>query len=140
MAQAADVRPPGWVPASIAAGIAFAATVVYVTLIVLQGGDEEPIAVIVIAAYLAGLGVCALIGGRRSDPDRVIPLGAATGGLIGSAMIAIFSIGLLLLPAGACALAAWMRASVGATRHHQLLGGAAAVAAPLLFLFFVLFV
>lgn len=139
MAQRADVRPPGSAPASIAAIIALATSVIYVALIVSQG-EESVLAAAPIGAYFAGLGVLAFVGGRRARPDRVIPLGAATGGLIGSAMIAIFSIGFLLLAAGVFALVAWMRASVGATTRHQLLAGAAAVAAPLVLLLFVMLV
>ncbi len=139
MAETADVRPPGFVSASIAAGITFATTAVYVALILSQE-EETGLGFLLIAAYFAGLGVLVLIGGRRTRPDRVIPLGAATGGLIGSAVIAIFSIGLLLLVAGVFALVAWMRASVGATGRHQLLAGAAAVVAPLILLVFVMLV
>jgi hypothetical protein len=60
--------------------------------------------------------------------------------LIGSAVIAIFSIGFLLLVAGVFALVAWMRASVGAAARHQLLAGAAAVVVPLILLVIVMLV
>lgn len=139
MPEAADARPPGFVPAAIAAGITFATTVAYVALILSQE-EGMGLTVLLIAAYFAGLAVCALLGGRRAGPDRVIPLGGATGGLIGSAMIAIFSIGFLLLAAGIFALVAWMRASVGSTARDQLIAGAAAVVAPLILLLFVLLV
>ena len=59
--------------------------------------------------------------------------------MIGAGVIAIFSIGLLFLVAGFCALAAWMRASVGVPRRQQLLAGIAAVSIPIgLFLLVVL--
>ncbi len=137
MTDASEVRPAGSVPASVAAGVAFATTVVYVIVIVSQG-EGDVLATILIAAYFAGLGVCALAGARRTGPDRVVPLGAATGGLIGVAIVALFSIGFLFLIGGLFALAAWMRASVGASPRHQVLAAAAAVATPLLFLALVL--
>jgi hypothetical protein len=116
-----------------------ATAAIYVIVIVSQG-EGDPLAVSVIAAYFAVLGICAVVGGRRARPDRVIFLGAAAGGLIGAAVIALLSIGFLLLIAGICALAAWMRASAGASRRDQLYAGAAALGAPLLFLAFVLIV
>jgi len=68
----------------------------------------------------------------------VILLGVATGGLIGLAIVSLFSIGLLLLVAGVFALVAWMRAGVGASARDQLLAGigaaVAAVGFPLLLL------
>ena len=133
-----NARPPGVVPASVAAGIAFATTVAYLFLIMSQG-DLEPVPVLSFAAYFFGLGVCALLGAIRGGSDRVVWLGAATGGLIGAGIIAIFSIGLLFLVAGFCAMAAWMRASVGVPRRQQLLAAAAAVGVPIgLFLIIVL--
>ena len=134
----ADARAPGVVPASIAAGIAFATTAAYLILIAAQG-DIDVVPVLGFAAYFGGLGVCALMGATRRGTDRVVWLGAATGGMIGAGVIAIFSIGLLFLVAGFCAMAAWMRASVGATRRQQLLAGIVAVCLPIgLFLLIVL--
>lgn len=129
MTVSSDARSPGVVPASIAAGIAFATTAAYLILIISQG-DNEVLPVLGFAAYFAGLGVCALLGALRGGTDRVVWLGAATGGMIGAGVIAIFSIGLLFLVAGFCAMAAWMRASVGAPRRQQLLAGIAAVSIP----------
>ena len=130
-------RLPGSVPATIAATIAFATCALYVGIIVSQGAAEV-IRVVVVAAYVAGLGVCALVGASRTRPDRVILLGVATGGLIGLAIVSLFSIGLLLLVAGVFALVAWMRAGVGASARDQLLAGigaaVAAVGFPLLLL------
>lgn len=128
---------PGSVAAVIAAGLTFATTALYVVVIVSQG-EVKAIPVIVIATSLAGLGVCALVGGLRTRPDRVIPLGVATGGLIGAAIVSLFSIGLLLLVAGVFALAGWMRAGVGASSRDQLLGGIGGVAAAVGFLVLVL--
>jgi hypothetical protein len=137
MRATARDRLPGSVPATIAANIAFATCALYVAIIVSQG-EAEVVPVVVVAAYLAGLGVCALVGASRTRPDRVIPLGVATGGLIGLAIVSLLSIGLLLLVAGVFALVAWMRAGVGASARDQLLGGiggaAAAVGFPLLLL------
>jgi hypothetical protein len=64
----------------------------------------------------------------------VIPLGIATGGLIGAAVVSLFSIGLLLLVAGFFALVAWIRAGMGASRRDQLVGGIGGVVAALGFL------
>jgi len=134
----AGARSPGVVPASIAAGIAFATTVVYLIVIMSQG-DDEVVPVLFFASYFAGLGVCALLGAIRGGTDRVVWLGAATGGMIGAGVIAIFSIGLLFLVAGFCAMAAWMRASVGVPRRQQLLAAIAAVVVPIgLFVIIVL--
>jgi hypothetical protein len=132
-------RPPGFVPASIAAGVAFATAATYVIVIVSQG-ETDPLAVSLITGYFVGLGVCALVGGSRRRASRVILLGAATGGLIGAAIVALFSIGFLLLIAGICALFAWMRASVEASPRDRLYAGAAALGAPLVFLALVLLV
>jgi hypothetical protein len=102
-------------------------------------GDLEPVPVLSFAAYFFGLGVCAFLGAIRGGPGRVVWLGAATGGLIGAGIIAIFSIGLLFLVAGCCAMAAWMRASVGVPRRQHLLAAVAAVGVPIgLFLIIVL--
>jgi hypothetical protein len=76
----------------------------------------------------------ALVGALRPSPDRVIALGAATGGLIGAAVISLFSIGGLLLVAGILSLASWIRAGAAASRREQLLGGLAGVTAALGFL------
>lgn len=130
MPASADARVPGVVPASIAAGIAFATTVVYLVLIMSQG-ENDVLPVLGFAAYFAGLGVCALLGALRGGSDRVVWLGAATGGMIGAGVIALFSIGLLFLVAGFCAMAAWMWASVGAPPRQQLRAGIAAVSVPI---------
>jgi uncharacterized membrane protein HdeD (DUF308 family) len=139
MAASAGERSPGVVPAAIAAGVTFATVVVYIALIVWQG-DGEIASVIVIATYLAGLGASALIGAVRKRPDRVVPLGIATGGLVGAAVVSLFSIGLLLLVAGVFALVAWMRAGVGASRRDQLVGGIGGVVAAFGFLALALLV
>ncbi|MGH2640548.1 MAG: hypothetical protein ACRDGO_02490, partial [Actinomycetota bacterium] len=82
MSSTARERLPGSVPATVAAGLTFAIAVVYVAIILSQG--ENGIGgVIVITAYIVGLGVAALAGAKRADPDRVIPLGIASGGLVG---------------------------------------------------------
>ena len=130
-------RLPGSAAAVIAAALAFATTALYVVVIVSQA-EVKAVSVAVIATYLAGLGVCALLGAMRTRPDRVIPLGVASGGLIGAAIVSLFSIGLLLLVAGIFALAAWMRAGVGASSRDQLLGGIGGMAAALGFLVLVL--
>jgi hypothetical protein len=139
MRATAKDRLPGSVPATIAAAIAFSTCALYVAIIVTQG-EAEGARVVVVAVYLAGLGVCALVGASRTRPDRVILLGVATGGLIGAAIVSLFSIGLLLLVAGVFALVAWMRAGVGASPRDQLLGGIGAAAAAVGFLVLVLVV
>jgi hypothetical protein len=137
MRASSQDRLPGSAPATIAAAIAIATCALYVAIIVSQG-EVEVIRLVVVAAYVAGLGVCALVGASRTRPDRVILLGVATGGLIGLAILSLFSIGLLLLVAGVFALVAWMRAGVGASGRDQLLAGiggaVAAVGFPLLLL------
>jgi hypothetical protein len=130
MPASVGARAPGVVAASIAAGVAFATTAVYLILIMSEG-DNDVVPVLSFAAYFAGLGVCALLGAIRIGTDRVVWLGAATGGLIGAGIVAIFSIGLLFLVAGLCAMAAWMRASVGVPPRKQLLAGVAAVGVPI---------
>jgi hypothetical protein len=136
MRSTAKHRLPGSVPATIAAVIALSTCALYVAIIVSQG-EVEVVPLVVIAVYLAALGVCALVGASRTRPDRVIPLGVATGGLIGAAIISLFSIGVLLLAAGVFALVAWMRAGVGASARDQLLGGIGGAAAALGFLVLV---
>ena len=114
-------RLPGAVPATVAAGLAFATAAVSVAIMVSQ--EEDLGGVIVITAFIPGLGVAALAGAMRAGPDRVIPLGIASGGLMGAAVVSLFSIGLLLLVAGVFAVLAWTRAGVGASSRDQLLGG-----------------
>ena len=137
MRATAKDRLPGSVPATVAAVITFSICALYVAIIVSQG-EVEVARVVMVAAYLIGLAVCALVGASRTRPDRVILLGVATGGLIGLAIVSLFSIGLLLLAAGVFALVAWMRAGVGASARDQLLAGigaaVAAVGFPLLLL------
>jgi hypothetical protein len=138
MPASVGARSPGFVPASIAAGVAFATTAAYLILIVSQG-DIDVLPVVAFAAYFAGLGVCALMGAIRAGPDRVVWLGAATGGLIGAGVVAIFSIGLLFLVAGFCAMAAWMRASVGVPPRTQLFAAAVGVVVPIAMFLLVVF-
>jgi hypothetical protein len=130
MEHPTHVRPAGSLPALISAGVTFVIAGVYVGLIASQG-SEDVAATVVIAAWILALGVCALVGGLRTAPDRVIPIGAATGGLIGAAVLSLFSIGALLLVAGILALLAWIRAGVEASPRQQMLGGVAGVAAAL---------
>jgi hypothetical protein len=132
-------RLPGSVPATIAAVIAFSTCALYVGIIVSQGTAEVG-RVVAFAAYFAGLGVCALLGALRGGTDRVMWLGAATGGLMGAGIVAIFSIGLLFLVAGFCAMAAWMRASVGVPPRQQLSAGVAAVGVPICLFLIVMLV
>lgn len=132
-------RLPGSAAAVIAAALTFATTALYAVVIVSQA-EVKAVSVTVIATYLAGLGACALMGAMRTRPDRVIPLGIASGGLIGAAIVSLFSIGLLLLVAGIFALVAWMRAGVGASSRDQLLGGIGGAAAAFGFLVLVLVV
>lgn len=129
MPESVTARPPGFVPASIAAGVAFASTAVYLILIVSEGNNDV-LPVAGFAAFFGALGMCALIGGIRRGPDRVVWLGAASGGLIGVGVIAILSIGLLFLIAGLCALTAWMRASIGVPRRMQVLAACAGLGVP----------
>jgi hypothetical protein len=132
MGVSATDRLPGSAPATIAAVIAFSTCAVYVALIVSQG-EVEIVPVTFVAVYLAALGACALVGAVRTRPDRVIPLGVASGGLIGAAIISLFSIGLLLLVAGLLALVAWVRAGEGASARDQLIGGFGGLVAALTF-------
>jgi hypothetical protein len=134
---AARDRAPGFVPAIIAAGVSFATAAVYLAVIVSQD-SHDIVGSIVIAAWIVGLGVAALVGATRPSPDRVIPLGAATGGLVGAAIVSLFSIGLLLLVGGVFALVAWTRAGVGASSRDQLFGGLAGVVAAMAFLLLVI--
>ena len=133
MPASAGARSPGVVPAAIAAGITFVTVALYIALIVSQG-EVDVAGAVVIATYLAGLGACALVGAVRTRPDRVIPLGIASGGLVGAAVVSLFSIGLLLLVAGVFGLVAWIRARMGASRRDQLVGGIGGVVAALGFL------
>lgn len=130
-------RPSGSVPATVAAGLTFATAAVYVVIIVSQG-EEDLGGMIVITAFISGLGVAALAGAMRAGSDRVIPLGIASGGLMGAALVSLFSIGLLLLVAGVFALVAWTRAGVGASSRHQLVGGIGGAIAAFAFLVLVI--
>jgi hypothetical protein len=123
-----SVRPGGSLVAIGAAGVTLVTAVVYVGLIVAQGSVELA-SVAVVTAVLVALAACALVGGLRRDPDRVIALGAATGGLVGAAVLSLFSIGVLLLVAGGLSLVAWVRAGVQASRRQQLLAALAGVLA-----------
>jgi hypothetical protein len=130
-------RLPGSVPATVAAGLTFATAVVYLAIIASQ--DENDIGrVIVVTALIVGLGAAALVGATRVGSDRVIPLGIASGGLVGAALVSLFSIGLLLLVAGIFAVVAWTRAGVGASSRHQLLGGIGGAMAAFAFLLLVI--
>jgi hypothetical protein len=130
-------RPAGAPAAFAAAGVAFATAAVYVALIVSQG-EAQIAGIALVTAWIVGLGGLALVGALRPSSDRVIALGAAAGGLIGAAVVSLFSIGALLLVGGILALASWVRAGVEASRREQLLGGLAGVAAALGFLVVVL--
>ena len=130
-------RPPGSGPATVAAGLTFSTAVVYLAVIISQGDVDIGVA-IGVTVYLGGLGVAALVGGMRAGPDRVIPLGIASGGLMGAAVVSLFSIGLLLLVAGVFALVAWTRAGVGASSRDQLLGGIGGAIAAFAFLLLVI--
>ena len=130
-------RLPGAVPATVAAGLTFATAAGYVAIIISQG-DVDIGVTIGVTAYLAGLGVAALAGAKRPRPDRVIPLGIASGGLVGAAVVSLFSIGLLLLVAGVFAVVAWTRAGVGASSRDQLLGGVGGALAAFAFLLLVI--
>jgi hypothetical protein len=123
-------RPAGSLVAIGAAGVALVTAVVYVALIVAQG-SAEPASVALVTALLVALAVCALVGGLRRTPDRVIALGAATGGLIGVGVLSLLSIGVLLLVAGGLSLVAWVRAGVVASRRQQLLAAIAGVVAAI---------
>ena len=137
MGEAPRERLPGSVPATVAAGLTFATAAVYVAIIISQG-DVDVGVTIGVTVYLAGLGVAALLGATRAGPDRVIPLGIASGGLVGAAVVSLLSIGLLLLVAGVFAVVAWTRAGVGASSRDQLLGGIGGAIAAVAFLLLVI--
>ena len=139
MARPARDRPPGSFPALVSAFIAFLIAIVYVVVIVSQGDVDVPAAALV-AAWIVGLGVCALFGGLRAGPERVIALGAATGGLFGAAVLALFSIGALLLIAAIFALVAWIRAGVDVPARQNQLGALAGIGTALGFLALVIFI
>ena len=54
MPESVDARAPGVVPASIAAGIAFATTAAYVVVLIQEGPNG--LSVLAFAIYFAGLG------------------------------------------------------------------------------------
>ena len=133
MARPARDRPPGSSPALVSAFISFLVAIVYVVVIVSQGDVDVPAAALV-AGWIVGLGVCALLGGLRAGPERVIALGAATGGLFGAAVLALFSIGALLLVAAIFALVAWIRAGADVSTRQNQLGALAGIGTALGFL------
>lgn len=133
MGHAARARLPGSVPALCSASVAFVTAIVYVLLIASEGSADVP-ATILVTGWIIGLGVCALVGGLRASSDRVIALGAATGGLFGAAVLSLLSIGVLFLIAAILALLAWIRAGAEASRSQQLLGAFAGLGAALGFL------
>lgn len=104
-------RRPG-VGLAIAAGvIAFLDVGLYVALIVEQGEDETG-AVAIVAGIIVALGALAIAAGAATSwpaRTRLLALGAATGGLLATGVLGIFSIGLPLLIAGVCCLFAWGR-------------------------------
>jgi hypothetical protein len=123
-------RPAGSLPALLSAGVTFATAAVYVGVIVSQGSADVA-KTVVVTAWVLALGACALVGGLRRAPDRVIPLGAASGGLVGAAILSLLTIGALLLVAGILALISWIRSGVEASPRDQALGGVAGLAAAL---------
>ncbi|HET8766968.1 MAG TPA: hypothetical protein VFM86_06535 [Pedococcus sp.] len=133
MERSARARPAGSAPSLLSAGATFVTAAIYVAAIVSQG-SVDVVATLAIAAWIVALGACALAGGLRTAPDRVIPIGVATGGLFGAAVLSLFSIGLLLLVAAICALVAWIRAGVEASSSQQALGGILGVVAAVGFL------
>jgi len=139
MSRTRSERLPGAGAATVAACLTFATAVVYVAIIVSEG-EYDIGGVILITAFIAGLGVAALAGAMRPRRDRVIPLGIASGGLVGAAVVSLFSIGLLLLVAAGFALVAWTRAGVGASSRDQLLGGIGGAIAAFTFLVLVIVV
>jgi hypothetical protein len=137
MSRTRSERLPGAGAATVAACLTFATAVVYVAIIVSEG-EYDIGGVILITAFIAGLGVAALAGAMRPRRDRVIPLGIASGGLVGAAVVSLFSIGLLV--AAGFALVAWTRAGVGASSRDQLLGGIGGAIAAFTFLVLVIVV
>ena len=137
--RATGTRQAGSVPALASAAVALVTAAIYIALIVSQG-DEDASSIVAITAALLLFGGCALVGAIRRSADRVIALGAATGGMIGAAVLSLFSIGALLLVAGVLALIAWIRAGADATSRQQLLAGVAGLGAALAFLLVVIVV
>lgn len=139
MQRPTRARSDGAVAAILAGIVATGTAALYVGWIVAQG-DEDLGSIVLVTVWILGLAACAFAGAVRNAPDRVIPLGAATVGLLGAAVVSLFSIGVLLLIAGISALVAWVRAGSAASRRDQLLAGLAGVGAALGFLAVVLVV
>jgi hypothetical protein len=137
--RVATTRQAGSVPALASAGVALVTAGIYVAVIVTQGTEDTPSTVAITASLLL-LGGCAFVGAIRRSSDRVIALGAATGGMIGAAVLSLLSIGALLFVAGVLALIAWVRAGVDATSRQQLLAGVAGLGAALAYLLVVIVV
>jgi hypothetical protein len=99
----------GTAAALLAAGI----DVLYLVIIASQR-DRETIAasllegrVVFVATFVALCAAASWIGARR-EGGGAEPLAAAAGGLLALGLLAIFSIGVLLLAAGGLCLAAWV--------------------------------
>jgi hypothetical protein len=116
-----------------AAAIAGATSIVYVIIIVAQGEDDVGLVVLVVAIIL-GAALAAGMGASTSDlAMRRISFAIASGLLLSLGALAIFSIGLLLVVAGAMSTVAWVRTMVVAepgARGWALAAFIAATAVP----------
>jgi hypothetical protein len=114
-----------------AAAIAGATSIVYVIIIVAQG-EADVGRVILVLAMILGAAMAAAVGGSTANSTmKSVLLGGASGGLLSLGYLGLFSIGLLLLVAGAVSTIGWTRAmgAVGAEARLwsvlAFLGGAA---------------
>jgi hypothetical protein len=79
--------------------------------IIRSQGDGFDSRVVLIALYIAATSGFAFAGALANATPftRLVVLGTAAGGLLALGLLAIFSIGLLLLVAGSLSAAAWVR-------------------------------
>lgn len=127
-------RKLGLIAAAVAVGTALA----YVVLISSEGERKDIGVAVFVTALIGGAGAAAWVGAVTPDlAKKRILLGAATGALLSMGILAIFSIGLLLLVAGIVSAVAWVRGMVaqgGASRLTAVGAFLAAAAAPFLLL------
>jgi hypothetical protein len=103
---------PGAAFAAAAAVVALATDVLYLVIIRSQGEQDpgEWVTVAVVALVILGLACCAGAAAVATRPaTRKVLLAVAAVGLLVLGVLAIFSIGLLLLLAGLLSVVAWVR-------------------------------
>ena len=110
---------PGAAFATAAAVVALSTDVLYLSIIGSQGEQDpgEWVTVAVVALVILALAGCAGAAAAGTRPaTRKVLLAIAAAGLLILGLLAIFSIGLLLLVAGLLSVVAWVRVAAASRR------------------------